>query len=66
MIRIFVSFVMDDNEYIDGNAAVITDDACSFVNKWVAVYPAALAREEFRAKSLCALYDGGSKGREPT
>ena len=32
-------FVMDDNEYTNGNAALITDDACRFVEKWVATCP---------------------------
>jgi len=56
-------FAMDDNEYTNGNAAIIADDACSFVKKWVAMCPVDMAREEIRAKSLCTLYNGGSKGR---
>ena len=56
-------FIMDDNEYTNGNAALITDDACRFVKDWVALCPAGQARAELRSRALCALYDGGSKGR---
>lgn len=56
-------FVMDDNEYTNGNAAVITDDACRFVRSWVSLCPSATARREMHARALCALYDGGSRGR---
>jgi hypothetical protein len=56
-------FVMDDNEYTNGNAALITDDACRFVEKWVATCPSDLARRELHAKALCNLYHGGSSGR---
>jgi hypothetical protein len=56
-------FVMDDNEYTNGNAPAITDDACRFVRTWVALCPADMARQEMRSRKLCALYDGGSLGR---
>lgn len=56
-------FVMDDNEYTNGNAALITDDACRFVEKWVATCPSDLVRSELHAKALCSLYNGGSSGR---
>jgi hypothetical protein len=54
---------MDDNEYTNGNAALITDDACRFVEKWVATCPSGLVRDELHAKALCSLYKGGSSGR---
>jgi hypothetical protein len=56
-------FIMDDNEYTNGNAAVITDDACRFVRSWVGLCPSDMARREMHARALCALYDGGSTGR---
>lgn len=56
-------FVMDDNEYTNGNAALITDDACRFVEKWVATCPSDLVRNELHAKALCSLYKAGSNGR---
>lgn len=56
-------FVMNDNEYTNGNAALITDDACRFVDNWVATCPSDLVRSELHAKALCSLYRGGSSGR---
>jgi hypothetical protein len=54
---------MDDNEYTNGNAVLITDDACRFVQRWVALCPYDLARSEFHAKAMCSLYHEGSSGR---
>lgn len=56
-------FVMVENEYTNGNAVVITDDACSFVRSWTSMCPADMARGDVHAKALCALYFGGAKGR---
>lgn len=56
-------FIMDDNEYTNGNAALITGEACGFVRKWAATCPADMARREAHAGALCALYDGGKNGR---
>ena len=56
-------FVMDDNEYTNGNAAVITNDACRFTQLWVSTCTPDLAREERHAQKLCKLYAGGPRER---
>jgi hypothetical protein len=56
-------FVMDDNEYTNGNAALITDDACRFIDEWNAVCTEAQVKSEKVATSQCKLYRGGPQTR---